>query len=330
MRPQIPHYIFNIKITNTTSPEVLEILRRLLVELHGYASASTQKEFTTIVSQCVSRLRQIERQLHRQDSLQSLPDLFAPPAGNFDGHPLSSLSISQLDCLYRQRPRRIQARIAAGLEPVTRYLESQIAAELASRKAADIIEQLKIDYCLTTHRIEMLRMARLLGLPYEPESKTASTPPSLTPETILAEINRLRTPHTLSERESLVRIADCAIDNLRLSSDLQSLAPLAAELIELQRRNILRIPAWVNQYLSKAINQWTRTPRVPDTQMVLPLLTSAIATRDWPLQRRAQRIINRCYRACLAGTPTPADILTATTFSSFIPRFNPRLLPGAV
>ena len=331
MRINLPRHILDIKINASTPVDVLETLGRLLSEILSHASTFRPDDQADLYIPCASRLRRIERMLINKGSIQTITDLFSTPDGDFGQTPLHSLSIAELERLYRQKSRRTSKRIADGLEPLTQYIESRIISELSTRKPADISDRLRIDYCVITHQIEMSRMASLLQLPYAITS-TQRPKPSLatSPDSILSRIQSLRTPRSIAERESLIETVDSAFSLLRQSAEPQTLAPLAAELVELSRCQTIRIPDWVNQYLSRAISQWTRHPLVPDTLMVLPLLTSAIATGDWPLQRRARRIINRCYRACLSGHPSPADRHTAATFSSYIPRFNPRLLSGAV
>lgn len=327
MSINIPPHILNLKIGTSTSVDVLETLGRLFSEILGYLSEAGHSSHAPLHTVCASSLRKIERQLSRRGIIRTIDDLFSTPDDDFGETSLHSLSIAELERLYRQRQKRITARIADGLEPLTRHVESRIISELNTRKTIDISDRLKIDYCVLTHQLEMTRMANLLQLSYTVSSGPMPQPSlASSPDSILSHIQRLRSPRSIAEREALIETVDSAISLLRQPAEPQTLAPLAAELVELSRRQIIHIPDWISQYLTKAIRQWTRTPLVPDTHMVLPLLTSAISTGDWPLQRRAQRIINRCYRACLAGHPSPADRHTATTFSSYIPRFNPRLL----
>lgn len=269
---------------------------------------------------------------------------------------LHNLTVDQLVTLYLRFPERVEPRISAGREHFTRFFETRIISELSTRTPADSTERSKIDSCLSSHRAEMDNMAAVLGLPLTPATPSAS-PDILapdptrhyTPDELIALLHLYTPCRDLTERERLVEYVDYSLNLLASSSDHQPLANLVAELAELDRRHIVRCPHWLHTLLTDTITAWLTSPVVPDTDMVLPLLTASLLNltvtpphrRPIPppsLERRAQRIINRCYRTslslpCSSHSLTPAylsDLITtlyiAATYSSYVTRFSSRRL----
>lgn len=264
---------------------------------------------------------------------------------------LRNLTTDRLVTLYFQFPERVEARIAAGREHFTRFFESRIISELSGRIPVDTREQAAIDSCLSSHRSELANMAAVLDLPLSGSAPFTSSSDILAPDPTrhytsdeLIALLHLYTPcRDLAERERLVEYVDYSLNLLAISSDPQTLANLAAELAELDRRHIVRCPRWLRTYLTDAISRWFNSPTVPDTDMVLPLLTASLLnlTVTPPhhrpisppsLERRAQRIINRCYRTALSVLSTPftssqipsliTSLHIAATCSSYITRFS--------
>lgn len=268
---------------------------------------------------------------------------------------LRNLTTDRLVTLYFQFPERIEVRIAAGREHFTRFFESRIISELSGRIPVDAREQAAIDSCLSSHRSELANMAAVLALPLSGSAPFTASSDILAPDPTrhytsdeLIALLHLYTPcRDLAERERLVEYVDYSLNLLAASSDPQTLANLAAELAELDRRHIVRCPRWLRTYLTDAISRWFTSPAVPDTDMVLPLLTASLLnlTVTPPhhrpisppsLERRAQRIINRCYRTALSVLSAPftssqipsliTSLHIAATCSSYVTRFSVRRL----
>ena len=126
---------------------------------------------------------------------------------------------------------------------------------------------------------------------------------------------------TIADREILIEYTDSALETIDMAPDKQTVAELAAELAELGRKKIIRIPQKVYSILYNAVNDWQKHPHVPDTEMVMPLMTLSLLNNDLTFERKAIRIINRCYKACL-DSPTDADLRIAITFREYLPRFS--------
>ena len=107
---------------------------------------------------------------------------------------------------------------------------------------------------------------------------------------------------SIEERELLVECVDLALDTMQSTEDKAMLIGIAAEIVEIGRRNIVKVPGWTVDYLSEAIHQARKDPRVAESELVLPLLTLNIQTRSPKLERAAQRIINRCYKSAFDDT----------------------------
>ncbi|MDE6843290.1 MAG: hypothetical protein K2J24_07175 [Muribaculaceae bacterium] len=246
---------------------------------------------------------------------------------------LRNLTTDRLVTLYFQFPERVEVRITAGREHFTCFFESRIISELSGRIPVDAREQAAIDSCLSSHRSELANMAAVLDLPLSGSAPFTASSDILAPDPTrhytsdeLIALLHLYTPcRDLTERERLVEYVDYSLNLLATSSDPQTLANLAAELAELDRRHIVRCPRWLRIYLTDAISRWFNSPTVPDTDMVLPLLTASLLnlTVTPPhhrpisppsLERRAQRIINRCYRTALY----PHSLINYTQLSSLI------------
>ncbi|MDE5877675.1 MAG: hypothetical protein K2H47_09315, partial [Muribaculaceae bacterium] len=245
--------------------------------------------------------------------------------------PLSTLTISEMELLYRQRPLRTEARIAEGREHLTLFFETRIVTELSRRTPSDLTEQLKIDYCLITHQAELANLSAILNLPLGNPKDSLPFDPShtYTPSELIAMLTLYQSPRTLTEREILIETVDYALNLLStLNPPLSTLHPSPstlqplAHLVELNRRKIIHCPNWVKQLLSASICQWNKLPDIKPAEIILPLLTWSLITQNPSLERKAQRLINQCYRACKQGTSTIEDLYTAVIYCSYIPRFS--------
>ena len=103
---------------------------------------------------------------------------------------------------------------------------------------------------------------------------------------------------------------------------------LLCELVELRRKQIIPIPAWVDTRLEKTVKQALLSDGGNDPRLVLPLLTLHMLTGDDALERKARRIINRCYREAFDDTLPPTrridSLHTAVTCCDYVTRFSPR------
>lgn len=346
----LPQHLLDYRITSSSKTEDLFILGRLFSEVGDYASTIQQRDYTLMARMCRTRLRKIERELLRRSAIHTTDDiLIIPPVTTSSTvsslvRNLSTLSVSELETLYRQRPHRIEARIAAGREHLTLFFESRIIAELSRRTPIDLTEQLKIDYCLIIHRIETANLSGILNLPLGNPKDSLPFDPyhTYTPSELIALLTLYQSPRTLIEREILIETVDYSLDLLVATSpsDLQPLANLTAHLAELQRRKMAHCPAWLPRLLTTTITRWRRSPSVPDTDMVFPLLTAALINRTPSLERQAQRIINRCYRIALTIpeviislsdktlknycqlSTLIVSLYIATIYSTYLNRFN--------
>ncbi len=114
-----------------------------------------------------------------------------------------------------------------------------------------------------------------------------------------------------SDLHGWMRLADCvaqALLVLRNGDDIQRLAPLAAAVAELDRVKKIKSPRWVGDMLARAVEEWTETPKVAATEMVIPLLTLQLLKGDPTFGQKAEAIIHESYHCYLAGTATPADL----------------------
>lgn len=233
---------------------------------------------------------------------------------------LSKLEIDGLYNLYRQWPHRHEERLLSGREHLTFYFEGRIIRELQRRHSTTRAEHQKIDYCSEAYKGELINMARIFGIPV---GNIQATAPSKTrnPEELAAVIRQYADYKTIADREILIEYTDSALETIDVAPDKQTVAELAAELAELDRKKIIRIPQKVYSILYNAVNDWLKHPRVPDTEMVMPLMTLSLLNNDLTFERKAIRIINRCYKACL-DSPTDADLRIAITFREYLPRFS--------
>ena len=103
---------------------------------------------------------------------------------------------------------------------------------------------------------------------------------------------------------------------------------LLCELVELRRKQIIPIPAWVDTRLEKTVKQALLSDGGNDPRLALPLLTLHMLTGDDALERKARRIINRCYREAfddtLPLTRRIDSLHTAVMCCDYVTRFSPR------
>lgn len=317
MAINLPERILNSRIGASAPTGELLTLGRLFSEIADYASTVLSRSYSDTARTCNSRLRRVRKELQRRGVAC---DFQIVPVADCDvPDDLRALSIDELERLYRQRPVRLERRLADRREHLTRYEESRIVAELGRRMPANRAEQLKVDYCLLTHKAAMENLASILGLP-SGNRKDNSDLAELTAEQYVDIIERYKSPRTVAERETVVEAVDRSIALIDSAEEIQGVAWLAAELAELDRLDIARCPKRVIELLRKAVKNWTRRPAVAEAEMAVPLLTLSLIDDDPKLERKAQRIIRRSYLACVAGTASPSDRLVVSLCPSYLPR----------
>lgn len=327
----LPRRITDYNISAASPTEDLLTLGRLFSEAGGYAATLPDGVHRRVARMCDSRFRKTVGELIRRGAVSSVDELYELPADESKPASLESLTIAGLERLYRLCSGRRGARLAEGREHFTCYYERRIVDELGRRKAADLSEQLKIDYCTIVYRNELRNMSVVFTKPVGslPDGEPAwDSTRSYTPSELGAWIALYRGCRDIAERESLIECLDYVIDLLAHAERRQPLAGLAAEVLELDRTGVARCPAWVGEFLADTVARWVRQPEVPETEMVMPLLTLAMAQDDWTWQRKAQRIVNRCYRACVEGMHetdrTADDIYIAAVCRTYVTRFSRR------
>lgn len=319
-----PRRITEYRIDASVSTEELEVLARLFSESQDYFSSVSEKGHINMSSYCRRQLEKVRREIILRHGISFYDRIFVIPDEKIDSSNLSTLSISQLEILYRQRALRLEARMEEDRETFTRFFETRIVKELERRKASDALDQLKKDYCLLINKNELEYMSAMLGLPLGDKAVCTDDETNKSIEALTAYIRLYSKFRALSEREYLVEYVDSALDILGTASEMQPLANLASEIAELDRKRIVNCPKWVNKTLSHAVEEWFKTPMVHEAEMVMPLLTLAMIKDDLTLEMRAQHIINRCYKRCVSGLCTVNDIFTAVTYSAYVTRFSVR------
>lgn len=237
---------------------------------------------------------------------------------------LDQMTVNELYRLYECWPLRHEKRSAEGREPLTFYHEAGIVRELQNRTAGNRSEQLKIDRCTRSYAKEIENLSLLFSKPvsvdddrFIPDQSTAHSLAEL-----LALIRFYSSYRDITEREMLVEYVDKALDVIKSTDDKTTVLALATEVAEITRKKILTSPAWVVDIIEETLIS------VPDTDKVFPLLTLAMIRKDRLLQRKAQQIINRCYKASLT-VPTAEYLYIAVTCCDYVIRFSARKTASA-
>lgn len=365
MSVAIPERILNYRISATSPTDELLTLRHIYSEVGEYASTILDREHTALSKKCATRLNRVEKQLTLRHNFMAVKeegnDRCAEAGGNdiistgrFDGEALSAMTVDELYNLYRGWPLRHRGREAQGREHMTFYFEGKIVGELQRREVADKGEQLKIDYCSITYRNELENLAFIFSLPVsslpvesvsslarhdsDEDMKYPVTDYGLiypesgreyTSSELLVLIKLYSHYRTVTERELLIEYVDMALDLMsatETSTDKISCMTLASELVELDRKGIVRVPNWVSRFLEESIEAARMDETVRKSELVLPLLTLQLQNNSPKLEREAVHIVNRCYRSALAlvgDTDTLIDDLyIAVTCCDYVSRFN--------
>lgn len=240
--------------------------------------------------------------------------------------PLEKMSIGELKRLYRQSHIRHKERLTEGREHFTYYIEGKIVREIKCRNAASDVERSKIDCCVAAYRNELENMSDIFSRPVKVDDDKIfpDSTKIYTPEELTSLIALYRDYRDITEREILIEYVDYALDLLKSSGDARSMLGLVTEISEIGRRKIIHVPEWVNKMLEDAVAQQTDN----DAGLAIPLLTLHLVSGNRAFERKAQRIINRCYRSALNETLGLSQMIdnlhTAVACCEYITRFSVR------
>lgn len=198
----LPYSVTSYAITPSSPTGELLTLGRIYDEVGDYASTILDSAHRALTRLCRRRSAAVTRELRRRGILTgetTTPSPLAAPAvpaaHDSDSSTvetivaqavpsrathgpnasslitmtsdLTQMSISDLYTHYLAWPQRHEAFIEAGHEPLDFSYEARIIRELQRRTAANLDEQLKIDYCLLSYRSELLNLSRIHSLPLD-------------------------------------------------------------------------------------------------------------------------------------------------------------------
>lgn len=318
----LPSRIMNYKVSAVSPTDELITIGQIFSEVGDYASTILDKEHLSFARKCSSRLKTVVSELASRGSIKSQDDLYEIQKGKAETVDLSAMTIDELHKLYRQWPIRHQERLNEGREHMTYYYEGLIVRELQSRRPATKDEQLKIDYCNATYSNELDNMSFIFSCPVGNDNDKIYPDSSrqYSPEELTALITFYRDYRDVVEREILVEYVDMALDLIENKEDLV----LIAELAEIGRKGIIRVPAWVNGKLERTIDN--ASCAVPE--LSLAMLTLNMQNGDETSVRSAKRFINRCYAKASdesAGLCERIESLhTAVLCCDYVARFSAR------
>lgn len=309
----LPERITGYRIGASSTTDELTVLALIFAEAGRYVASLSRF--------CAERLAVVNKELARRGIRTSAERLF-----DSTGSALESMTINELFSHYRRWPARHEQRRSEGRELFTFFYERRIVDQLATRRAATLAEQFKIDYCTLSYSIAIESLAHMLGLPagnaaakFRPDARRAYTAAEL------YTLIRLYTAYgSIAERERLVEYIDLALNLLKDAETDADTLRLASQLAEISRKGIVQCPEWLSDTLARGIGDKS----IDDAAKVIPLLTLATINGDDTATRKAQRIINRCYRACLEA-PTVDALHTAVTCCDYVSRFSPRKMADA-
>ncbi|MDE6399990.1 MAG: hypothetical protein K2L68_03915, partial [Muribaculaceae bacterium] len=282
MHLALPQHIADYRISPRAATDDLLTLGRYFSEMGGYASSFSLREARSFAVICEKRLCKVTKELMNRQVIDSVDDLFSlstdSPAEAYTlSSPydtLTSLSVNDLERIYRSHPKRADLRRTQGREPLTYYIEGKIVAELRRRSPADLSEQLKIDYCIHTYENELENLSFLLSRPVRTGSPLPITDinPDCSSDELLLSIISLKQYRDIISRERLIEYTDIALDRLELS-EISGNLPLLAEITEIRRKKIIAVPEWVNSRLEKGVAHALKKKNVKDSDLAVPVLT---------------------------------------------------------
>ena len=296
MEFSLPKY----KISNSSPIEDLLVLENIYSELGGFTSTILSEKYFAFSQECVKQLNLIANVLERYKGGTVKIEKEKVPSN--EGLDFSSLSIAELYYLYRAWPERHKEREVDGREHMTFYFEGQIVREMKRRKNLTESDQLKVAYCEITYRCELENLSNIFSIPVSISSDSEVATVKFqycTPSELCALITSHSEYKSIEEREFLIECIDEALDRLQSTSEKTSLLDLVSEISEVRRRKIVKVPSWTLDYLDDAINRATRNFLIPETDLVLPILTLNLQRRSPELVNKAEHIINQCYISAL-------------------------------
>ncbi len=330
MVTSLPSRIMNYRVSSSSPTDELLTIGQILSEVGDYASTILDREHLSMSRKCMTRLNKVVGELVSRRSIQSADSLYDVSPEVPVASDLTALTIAELHSLYRCWPIRHKQHEAAGRESFSFYYEERIIRELKRRKATNKSEQLKIDYCTATYRNELENMSFVFSRPIQVDSEKIFPEPhrQYTPDELTALISLYKAYRDIVEREILVEYANRALDLLEQNTDTSSNLNLLTELAELGRRKIIHIPAWVIRKLEDTVKSTLAYKTGNDADLPLALLTLQLINKDTSLERKAQRLINRCYKSAFdehEDTATKiANLHTAVMCCDYVSRFSVR------
>lgn len=325
MVSSLPSRIMNYSVSSMSPTDELLTLGQIFSEVGDYASTILDREHLSLSRKCVTRLRKVVDELVSRKCIISAENLYDVPTVEPANSNLKTLSIGELHLLYRRWPIRHNNRRAKGRESMSFYYEGQIAREIMGRKAANKGEKFKIDYCTAMYSNELSNMSYLFSCPVQIDNDKIYPDREriYTPEELTALIRLYGDYRDVTEREILVEYVDLALDWLESNQIAASCLSLLTELADIRRREIIRLPEWINKRLDDVVVAADK-----DVELVPALLTLQIITKDPSLERKAQRIINGCYKTAMdseADLDRRVECLyTAITYCDYVSRFSVR------
>lgn len=326
----LPTRIMNYNVSSSSPTDELLTVGQILSEVGDFASTILDREHLSLSRKCMTRLNKVVGELVSRQCIQTADSLYdisleVPVATN-----LKSLTIAELHSLYRYWPIRHKNRDSEDRESFSFYYEGRIVRELKKRKATNKSEQLKIDYCVATYRNELDNMSFAFSLPVQLDDEKIYPEygKQYTPEELTALISLYSDYRDITEREILVEYVDSALDWMEQNKGVSSNLELLSEIAELGRRKIVRIPQWVNRKLEDTVHYAITSKTGSNVDLAVAMLTLQIINKDLSLERKAQRIINRCHKSAYDDSVDLGERIsclhTAVTCSEYVSRFSIR------
>lgn len=320
----------NYRVSPSSPTDELLTVGRILSELGDYASTVLDREHLSLSRRCVTRLNKVVDELVSRRIIQSAENLHDLPEPDPSLPDLRSMTVAELHSHYRRWPARREDRQEEGRETFSFFHEGRIVRELHGRTAADRAEQLMIDYCDVMYRNELDNMSFVFSCPVRTDEDKIypQAGRNYRTEDLVSLIRLYAGYRDITEREILVEYVDLALDWLEKEKDAASHLGLLAEVAELGRRKTIRIPEWVNKRLADAVGSEPEHKTGREAESVTAMLTLLKISKDMSLERRAQRLINRCYRSVFDGGADLGERIdnlhTAVTCCDYVHRFSVR------
>lgn len=330
MYETLSNLVSEFKVTSQTPIDDLMTFGRICADAGEYPSTNLDRESRKIAKQCETKLAKVISELKRRKIADSIEDLYKFPDWRNLISNFGKMSISELEHLYIKCSRIRKERSATGFETFTYYIEGHIVDELSKREVSTSSEGVKNKYCSTCYSNELKNLSQVLGLSIgsSEDSLYLDSHHDYSSTELIVLLNKYKEYKTVLEREALIEVIDYSIYAIHDTRGKQTWASLVAEIVELNRKGKARSLEWLKTFLEDAFKEWRKMPSVSDTEMVLPLLTAAINSSNESYRRIAQRIINRCYKACIESNISDADLLeklyTAVVYSTYVTRYNAR------